>query len=110
MGQKITDTLYELNFLNKKDKYSIFLNGNNPLVKIESSNKNGKNLLTIKDSFANSFAPFVANDFETVHMIDLRHFNMSVEEYIIDNNITDALVLYNTMNFAQDMNMLNLIK
>ncbi|MBU5436834.1 hypothetical protein KQI42_02370 [Tissierella sp. MSJ-40] len=110
MGEKITDTLYETSYLDKKDKYSMFLNGNNPLVKIKSSNKNGKNLLVIKDSFAHSFVPFVANDFENVHMIDLRYFNMSMEKYIEENNITDVLVLYNTINFATDPNMSGLIK
>lgn len=109
-GSNLTDTLYENNFLDKRDKYSLFLGGNNPLVKITSSNKNGKKLLLIKDSYAHCFAPFIANEFEEVHMIDLRYVNISLQSYIDENNITDALLLYNTINFATESNILKLNK
>lgn len=108
LGSKITNTLYENDFLNKRDKYAFFSGGNNPVVQINSSNKNGKKLLLIKDSFAHCFAPFVANDFEQVHMLDLRYVNMSVESYMAQNGITDVMVLYNTINFATETTLIKL--
>lgn len=104
-GEKVMDTLYQDEFLKKRDKYSYFLGGNNPVVKIESENQNGKKVLLIKDSYAHSIAPFFANDFSEVHMLDLRYLNFSVEEYIKSEGITDVVVLYNTINFAKDSNV-----
>jgi hypothetical protein len=108
MGSKITNTLYENEFLKKRDKYALFIGGNNPVIQINSSTQNGKKLLIIKDSFAHCFAPFVANDFEEVHMLDLRYVNMSVESYMAQNGITDVMVLYNTINFATETNLIKL--
>lgn len=110
MGDKITETLYDDEFLEKRDKYAYYLGGNHPIVEISSSNKNGKKMLLIKDSYGHSMAPFLANDFEEVHMLDLRYLNMSIQDYIKDNQITDVMVLYNTITFAKDSNIFKMTK
>lgn len=102
MGQTIKDTLYDESYLEKRDQYSYFLGGNNPIVKITGENKNGKKLLIIKDSFAHSIATILANDFEQVHLLDLRYYNGSTLKYIEDNEITDTLVLYNFATLQSD--------
>ncbi|WP_040215310.1 DHHW family protein [Clostridium polynesiense] len=108
MGQRKTTSLYEMKHIDTKDKYSVFLNGNNALVTIKTSNKNGRNLLIIKDSYANSFIPFIANHFEKIHVADLRYNNMSMEKYIKDNSINEIIILYNVIGFAKDRNIINL--
>ena len=81
---KAYDTLYNKKALEKKDQYSVFLDGNHGLTKIVNNmagvEAKGKRLLIIKDSYAHSFAPFVINHFEEVYMIDLRYFNMKLAE------------------------------
>ena len=52
------DSLYEWGYLNKRDQYALFLNGNHSKVKIESSLENGRKLLIVKDSYAHAFVPF----------------------------------------------------
>ncbi|MCI9176579.1 MAG: hypothetical protein HFH49_16965 [Lachnospiraceae bacterium] len=37
-------------------------------------------MLLIKDSFANAFVPFLLNDYEAIHILDLRYFKGSVDE------------------------------
>ncbi|MCH5273243.1 MAG: hypothetical protein J1E35_06180 [Lachnospiraceae bacterium] len=96
--------LYVKGHLDTKDKYSVFLDGNHALVKITGGEKNGKTLLVVKDSFAHSFVPFAAEHFETVYMIDLRYFSMSVSQFAEQYGITDVLVLYNRLNLEEDMN------
>lgn len=114
--RKIKDTLYELSYLDTKDKYSMYVNGNNPLVEIHSDTNGatevleGRKLLIIKDSYAHSFAPFAVNHFETTFMVDLRYLNMPMSQFIQQNGITDVLVLYNTAGYIKDKNLLNLIK
>jgi len=63
-----------------------------------------------KDSYANTFLQFAVNDYETIHVIDLRYFAMSVDAYLEENVLTlggetDVLVLYNTKGFSEDRNL-----
>lgn len=93
-GNKIYSTLYDKNFLNKKDKYSFYLGGNYPLLKIETNLKNKKEILIIKDSYANSFIPFLTDDYNKIHVIDTRFYSSSITNYIKNNNIKEVLFLY----------------
>ena len=95
-------SLYDSSFLQKRDKYTFFLGGNHAQTVIHSSVKSGKKLLLIKDSYAHALAPFLANHFEEIHMLDLRYYHASIEAYIKEQAISDVLILYNTKNFSED--------
>lgn len=110
LENKQYDTVYNMDALKTKDKYSVFLNGNNAIAQISTNINNNRNLLIIRDSFANCFVPFALNHFENISVIDLRYYNAGIEQYINDNNITDILILYNTIKFAQDKNSSGLMK
>lgn len=97
-----SNSLYEYKYLDKKDKYSIFLDGNHALVNIKTSVHNGKKLLLLKDSYAHSLIPFIANHYEEIHIIDLRYFNMSIKDYISQYNINEVLLVYNLLSFSED--------
>lgn len=111
---KAYDTLYNKKALEKKDQYSVFLDGNHGLTKIVNNmagvEAKGKRLLIIKDSYAHSFAPFVINHFEEVYMIDLRYFNMKPAEFAKSREITDILVLYQIPGFAKDGNLFKMVR
>lgn len=102
MGANVTDTFFFKEYLQEKDKYSYFLGGNPGLVDITSTNKNNRKLLIIKDSYANCITPVYAANFEKTYVVDLRFFNMSIDGFIEENQITDILVLYNVDSFATD--------
>ena len=103
------DSIYDDEMLQKKDKYAYFLSGNYGQVHIQNqkaaSKAKGKNILIIKDSFANSFVPFVTQDYENIYMVDLRYYNGDMKSYLQKHNITDVLVLYNISNFISDRNL-----
>lgn len=101
--EKETDSLWDTAQLEGKDKYSVYLGGNHALVEINTDANNGRKLIVIKDSFSHCFVPFLAEHFETIYMVDFRYNNMKVSNFIEENEITDILVLYNTMNFVQDV-------
>lgn len=121
-GEK-SEGFYHYNQLEEKDKYLFFFGGNYAEVVIRfqkdasdiTSESTGddafgnvgesRNLLLIKDSFANCFAPLVAEDYDNVYMIDMRYFRGDMQEYMEANNITDVLVLYNVSNFISDKNI-----
>ncbi len=103
------DSIYDDEKLQEKDKYAYFLGGNYGQVHIQNqkaaSKAKGKNILIIKDSFANSFVPFVTQDYENIYMVDLRYYNGDMKSYLQKHNITDVLVLYNISNFISDRNL-----
>ncbi len=102
---------YQDSKLTEKDKYAYFFGGNYGEVTIHNNNNTGTgNLLVVKDSFANSFVPLIAEEYENVYMIDLRYYAGDMSQYIADNNITDVLVLYNVSNFISDKNIFKLSK
>lgn len=102
MGEKKTKTLYDFSFLKTTDQYSVFTGGNQAVLEITGGIKNGKTLLLIKDSFANSILPFLAEDYEKLVVVDLRQLNVSGDRLLEMFSPTDILILYNSAQFAQD--------
>ena len=109
---KEVDDFYHYDKLEEKDKYLFFFGGNYGEVVIDKQGEKEleqeRNLLLIKDSFANSFVPFVAEDYDHVYMIDLRYCREDMRAYLEEHNITDVMVLYNISNFISDKNIYKL--
>ena len=107
---KTFDSIYKMDALKGKDKYTVFFGGNHSVTDIKTKNKTGKTLLVIKDSFAHNLAPFLIKDYDRIIMLDLRYFNKSLKKYLSENKITDLLVLYSTPDFAEDANIGRLLR
>ena len=98
--------LYDRTYLEKKDKYSAFLGGNQPLCVIKNENlTEGEKLLLLRDSYADALAPFLAQRFSEVHLLDLRYYRASPAQYAAENGISRIAVLYSTANFITDQNV-----
>ncbi len=94
-------SLYFTDHLSDKDQYPVFLDGNHALVKIRNNRaQNGKKLLIVKDSFAHCFATFLAANYETIYMVDLRYHRSPVSDLLKKEKIGDMLVLYGAENLA----------
>ena len=94
-GKQQRDSLYWKEYLEKKDKYSVFLGGNHSVDVVKNSAvSNGRKLLIIKDSYANSMVPFLATNFQEIHIIDPRYYNQDIYDYIQQNAITDTAAVY----------------
>ena len=96
--------LYDLDKLDTKDKYAVFLGGNQPLCVIKNPEGMGK-LLLIRDSYADSMAPFLALHFEEVHLLDPRYYRYSAAKYAEDNGLDAIAVVYSVPNFITDRNL-----
>lgn len=105
-----TNSINNSNYLNKKDKYSYFLNGNNSKVIIRTNVNNNNKLLIIKDSYAHIMAQFLCQNYSELHFLDPRYTNFNYEKYIVENKITDVLFLFNVSTFTKDNNLTNLIR
>lgn len=105
-------SLYESAHLATSDQYSYYLDGNHGLTEITNltaADSAEDSILLIKDSFANTFATLLCNNYRKVYLIDLRYFNESIAAFIQKNQIQKTLFLYNNMNFIQDKNLVKLL-
>lgn len=109
-GVPVEGELYVEEKLAAKDKYSMFLGGNQPLCVIENPDGTQGNLLLIRDSYSDSLAPFLAQDYKEVHLFDPRYSMIPITQYVADNDIDQVLVLYSTANFATDTNLFKLTR
>ena len=105
-----TNSIFNEEYLEGKDKYSYFLNGNNSKAIIKTNVENNKKLLVIKDSYAHILSQFLCENYSEVHFLDPRYTNFDYEEYVQENGITDVLFLYNVSNFTTDTNLSKIIK
>jgi len=103
--QPVARELYDESYLSKKDKYSMFLGGNQALCKITTQNTQAPKLLIIRDSYTDSLVPFLTAHFSEIHVMDLRYYKFSPAKYIRQNGIQQALVLYSVPNFVADGNL-----
>ncbi|MEG0918875.1 MAG: DHHW family protein [Anaerovoracaceae bacterium] len=99
---KKTACFFDTKKLNEKDQYQVFMGGNHGVVKIKSTTANKKNLLIIKDSYGNSFIPYVAPYFKTTTVIDPRYFYGDISKVIRNNGIDKVLFVYNANTIATD--------
>ena len=76
-----------------KNKYLVFLSGDNPVEKIVSDNKNGRKIVVIKESYGNCFAPFLVDNFEEVYVLDPRKGDVNLTSFVKANGITDVLFI-----------------
>lgn len=105
---RTTDTLYELDHLDKKDKYAVFLNGNHGLIRITTDAPGGRKLLVVKDSYANSMIPFMTAHFTEIDVVDLRYYEESLMALTEERGYHGMLILYNVRTFFEDAFILNL--
>ena len=106
---KIIEGFYDFDQLDKKDKYSSFIGGNNSRVDIyHSEGTIREKVLLMKDSFAHSLAPFLAYHYDLV-ILDLRYYKNSVKELVIAENIDRVLIMNNLDNIA-DTNVYGILQ
>ena len=92
--------------LEEDDKYPIYLDGNHPYTVITNPKADSdKKLLVVKDSFAHSLVPFLADHYSEIIMVDLRYYRFPVSELIESEGIDQVLVLYSIDNLATDDNV-----
>ena len=61
--------------------------------------------MLIRDSYSDSLAPFLAQSFSEVHLMDLRYYRASAAKYAEENGIDAICVLYSAQNFITDRNL-----
>ncbi len=100
-----TTEFYQLENLNTKDAYTVFGGSNHPMYTIKTPVDTDEKLLLIKDSYANSMIPFLAQDFREIVVVDPRYYFEDIEALMKKEGITQVLFLYNANTFFEDSSL-----
>lgn len=102
LGSNEKKPLYDASFLAEMDQYSYYQGGNQSPFVIDGLKQDGTSLLLIKDSFANSLLPFLLPHYKSITVVDLRHYNGSVNDLVEASNVNEIMVLMNARTLVQD--------
>ena len=103
--QRKTASLYDSSKLKTRDQYAVFLGENTSVVDIKTVSESKRRLLLIKDSYANSFVPFLTPYFREIVLVDPRYYSGTIEDIMDTYRISDVLYLYSGNTFFQDNNL-----
>lgn len=98
-------SMYFYNHLEEDDKYPVFIDGNHALTEISNSNAKGGTILLVKDSFSHSLAPFLAENYSKIILVDMRYYKMSVSQIVEQEKPDQVVFLYGIDNIATDTDL-----
>lgn len=91
--------MYYPNATAGSNTYGVFIWGDNPLTVIKNKNGgSGRKIALVKESYGNAFAPYLAYNYDEVHVIDFRYYTGNLKQYCSDNGITEVLFLNGVMS------------
>lgn len=104
-GEDMFLPLYDMELVNREkldrmDKYGAFLDGNHGYVELSGSGTG--RVLVVKDSYANSFVPFLTENYETIDIVDFRNFSYGLDSMIESREYDEIILLYSFYNFMKD--------
>ena len=103
--QRKSTSLYDSSKLEGSNQYEVFLGGDSSVIDIKTVSESTRRLLVIKDSFANSFLPFLTPYFREIVVVDPQYYGGTIDEIMDTYRITDTLILYSGNTFFQDNNI-----
>lgn len=99
LTENFTATMYDKSKLETGDKYAMFLYGNNGYSTIEGDGEGS--ILVVKDSYANSFIPYLTANYARIGVIDPRGFGLSVADFAQQEGYDEVLFLFNFQSFKE---------
>ncbi len=80
---------------NGSNSYSVFLQGDLPIVKMETQHNNGRKIAIVKESYGNAFAPFLVNNYEKIIVVDQRYYTGDFVAMLKKEGINELLFINN---------------
>ncbi|MBQ7653934.1 MAG: hypothetical protein IJS17_02555, partial [Clostridia bacterium] len=79
--------------VNSSNKYLAFIAGDQPLEKITTSQKNGRKIIVLKESYGNAFVPFLCSNYEEIYVLDPRKLTFNLSDFVAAHSIDDVLLI-----------------
>lgn len=99
---KKTASVYETAALSGDNAYEVFFGGNHPLITIETAQESNRNVLIIKDSYANALIPFLIPECSKITILDPRYYYDNIDLLTQQESFTDVIFLYNVNTLSED--------
>ncbi len=104
-AQSTPGIFYDYDKLSVKDKYAFFFGGSTPLLRITNDKAEGGSILVIRDSYSDSEAPFLTENYAEVWLLDLRYYKFGVQYFLQQHPVDVILINYSVSNFVEDRNL-----
>lgn len=101
-----TENLINTDKFATRDKYAAFLDGNNGYSVVQGNGTGS--ILVVKDSYANSFVPYLTENYAKIGVVDFRNFRYGLDSTIEKEGYDEVLILYNFQTFIADTNLINI--
>ncbi len=98
------NSLFARSNLYTKDKYTYFLDGNHSFITIRSNSASGKRALVFKDSYSHALLPFLADNYSSMDVVDLRYYRDNLDELINNGKYDQIFFIYNLDFITSDDN------
>ncbi len=102
-GEEVTlsDSMFFRENLKTNDQYTAYLDGNHSIVTINNrSAENDKTLLILRDSYSHCLAPFLADNYSKIILVDARYYKMPVSDIVRNESVDEILILYSLDSFV----------
>ena len=60
--------------------------------------------MVIRDSYGHCLAPFLAEHYQTIYLVDLRYYRSALSEFLAEHPVDRILYLYGIDNLLTDTN------
>lgn len=86
-------------------KYSCFIAGDNPYTEIVNNElTDGSSCVVVKESYGNSFIPFLVDHYQTIYVLDYRYWTGSVSELAAEKGVDDVIFI-NNLSMIRNKNL-----
>lgn len=97
-GETISDwpVIQDGSAYDPENLYLIFCAADQPYEEIVNSDlTDGSSCLVVKESFGNVFIPFLVNHYQTVYVVDYRHYEGDITDLAKEKGVSDVILLNN---------------
>ena len=98
VNNKLYDSVYDMERVDGKDMYQIYLSGNKGLLQIENPNATSqKELIVFRDSFGSSMVPLLVQSYRKVTLVDIREISVDTVRFFVNYRNKDVLFLFSAI-------------
>ncbi len=88
--------------MNAGNRYNCFLLGDNAYTEIQNPNlTDGSACVLVKESYGNALAPFLADHYQNLYVIDYRYYQGNLTDFIREKGVQDVVFANNVMAVGQ---------
>ena len=101
---QVSSSLFVPERLSEKDQYTYYLDGNHAFLEIHTDAPGERTALVIKDSFDHILLPYLATEYSSLQVVDLRYYHSPLAEMAAAAD--DIYFIYSLDNFCEDPNLI----